>query len=99
MSYWRSTVIVVISAVAVLLLSLQVWAQSVASGTIQGTVVDPSGGVVVGATVEMQNPLSGYRQTTTTDSAGMFRFNNVPFNMYHVQVTQTGFGPAAQDVN
>ncbi len=61
--------------------------------------MDPTGGVVVGATVEMRNPLTGYRQTIVTDSAGMFRFNNVPFNMYHIQVTQSGFAPGAQDVN
>src|SRR6185295_6756538 len=74
-------------------------AQSVASGTIEGTVVDPSGGVVVGAMVEIQNPLTGFRQTTMTDPAGMFRFTNIPFNPYHLQVSQQGFAPTAQDVN
>jgi hypothetical protein len=34
-----------------------------------------------------------------TDSAGMFRFTNIPFNPYHLQVTQQGFAPTAQDVN
>src|SRR5439155_26403764 len=37
--------------------------------------------------------------TTTTDSMGAFRFTNIPFNPYHLQVTQTGFAPSAQDVN
>src|SRR5215471_12063331 len=73
--------------------------QSVASGTIEGTVMDSSGGVVVGATVEIRNPLTGFQQTTTTDSMGAFRFTNVPFNPYHLQVTQTGFDPSAQDVS
>jgi hypothetical protein len=74
-------------------------AQSVASGTIEGTVVDPSGGIVVGATVEIRNPITGFQQMTTTDSMGVFRFSNVPFNSYHLQVMQTGFDPAAQDIN
>ena len=74
-------------------------AQSVASGTIDGTVADPSGGVISGAAVEIRNPISGYRQTTTTDSSGMFHFANVPFNSYHLEVTQQGFATAAQDVN
>src|SRR5947209_8816391 len=82
----------------VFFISSQASAQSVASGTIQGTVVDPTGGVVVGVAVEIRNPVTGYRQTATTDSAGMFRFNNVPFNPYHVQATQAGFATAAQDV-
>ncbi len=74
-------------------------AQSVASGTIEGTVVDPTGGVIVGAKVEMRNPLTGAAQTAVTDTAGMFRFTNIPFNNYHIEVTQQGFGSATQDVN
>jgi len=73
-------------------------AQSVASGTIEGTVVDPTGAVVAGATVEIRNPLTGFMQTATTDAMGTFRFTNLPFNPYHIQVMQEGFGPAAQDV-
>jgi Carboxypeptidase regulatory-like domain len=74
-------------------------AQSVASGTIEGTVVDSTGGVVVGATIEITNPLTGFQQTAVTDAMGAFRFTNIPFNPYHLQATQTGFAPAAQDVN
>lgn len=79
--------------------SRSVFAQSVASGTIEGTVVDPTGGVVVGAAVEIRNPITGFMQTAVTDAMGMFRLTNIPFNPYHVQITQTGFAPAAQDVN
>jgi Carboxypeptidase regulatory-like domain len=74
-------------------------AQSVASGTIEGTVTDSTGGVVVGATVDLRNPITGFQQTTTTDSAGAFRFTNIPFNPYHLQVTQQGFNPFSQDVS
>jgi hypothetical protein len=74
-------------------------AQSVASGTIEGTVVDSSGGVVVGATVAITNPLTGFQQTAVTDAMGAFRFTNIPFNPYHIQTTQKGFEPVAQDVN
>src|SRR5262245_12833471 len=72
--------------------------QSVASGTVEGTVTDPSGAVVAGATVEIRNPLTGYMQMSMTDSMGVFRFTNLPFNNYHVEVMQTGFETAAQDV-
>src|SRR5438876_10910318 len=70
-------------------------AQSVASGTIEGTVADPTGAVVVGAKVEMRNPITGYMQTAITDASGTFRFTNVPFNPYHIEVTQAGFATAA----
>ena len=69
------------------------------SGSVQGTVVDPTGAVVAGATVEIQNPVSGYVQSTTTNSSGEFAFSNVPFNPYHLTITQKGFQPAVQDVD
>src|SRR5262249_37590057 len=82
----------------VLLLTRPVFGQSVASGTIEGTVVDPSGAVVAGATVELRNPITGFLQTGTTDSMGIFRFTNVPFNPYHLQVSRAGFATTAQDL-
>ena len=70
-----------------------------ASGTISGTVADPTGAVVPGATVKIQNPVSQYERTATTDSAGHFQFNNVPYNAYHMTVDATGFSNFVQDVH
>ena len=50
------------------------------SGTINGTVTDPSGAVIPGASVSVQNPVSAYSRTTTTDTTGHFHFPNFPFN-------------------
>jgi hypothetical protein len=69
------------------------------SGSINGTVVDPSGAVVKNAAVEISNPVSGYTRSTPTDSTGRFSFANVPFNPYHLTVTATGFAPYYQDVD
>jgi hypothetical protein len=75
-------------------------AQSGGSSTsVNGTVLDPSGAVVPGATVEIHNPVSHFDRTTTTDSVGKFTISNVPFNPYHLAVTRTGFSPHAQDVD
>jgi len=68
------------------------------SGSISGTVVDPTGAVVPNATVQIHNPVSGFDRTTTTDSAGRFTLPNIPFNPYHLRVTATGFASFAQDV-
>jgi len=68
------------------------------SGILDGTVTDPSGGAVPGATVEMHNPVSHYDRSTTTDTDGKFRFANVPFNPYHLTVTATGFAVTSTDV-
>jgi hypothetical protein len=69
------------------------------SATVSGTVSDPSGAVVPGATVEIHNPVSGFDRTTTTDDAGKFTISNIPFNQYHMTVKGQGFAPYAQDVD
>jgi hypothetical protein len=67
--------------------------QSVGSGTISGSVLDPSQMVIPKAAVELRNQVTGYTQTTETDETGAFRFNNVPPNMYEIVVTANGFTP------
>ena len=75
------------------------FAQNAGSSTaISGTVTDPSGAVVVGATVSVHNPVSGFERSATTDSSGNFTIANVPFNPYHMTVTATGFAQYVQDV-
>jgi hypothetical protein len=74
------------------------WAQGGSSGSIEGVVKDPSGGVVVNATVEISYAISGYNRTTTTGSDGSFRFTNVPFNTYHTTVSAAGFASSTLDV-
>src|SRR5947209_7400387 len=68
------------------------------SGSVNGTVVDPTGAVVPNAKVEMRNPVSGFDRSTITDSAGRFEFTNIPFNPYHLTVIATGFVSYTQDV-
>jgi hypothetical protein len=68
------------------------------SGSISGTVLDPSGAVVANASVEIHNPVTAYDRKTTSDSKGNFSFVNVPFNNYHMTVTAAGFDKTAQDV-
>ena len=74
-------------------------AQSGTYGSIQGMVTDPSAAAVAGATVEIQNPVSGYDRTTTSDTNGHFSFANVPFNPYHMTVVAAGFQSYVQDVD
>jgi hypothetical protein len=69
------------------------------SGSLEGVVKDPSGSVVANATVEVSNPVSGFRRGATTGSDGSFRFTNVPFNPYHLTVTATGFSTYTQDAD
>ncbi len=61
------------------------------SGTLIGTVADPTGAVIPGATVTIANSVSGYTRTQTSDSSGHFQFVNVPFNPYQLTVSSSGF--------
>jgi len=74
-------------------------AQSVGnSTTLNGTVLDVTGAVVVGATIKIHNPVSSLARSTQTDTTGQFSFVNIPFNPYHLTVTAKGFSPYTQDV-
>jgi len=69
------------------------------SGSIEGTVKDPSGAVIPGATVEIVNPVSGYTRTAATDPSGAYQFANVPFNPYHVTISANGFVSFSADTD
>ena len=69
-----------------------------AAGTITGTVTDSSGAVIPDATVTIENPVSGLKRSVKTDSAGQYRFTNLPFNPYHLVARATGFSPFSADV-
>ena len=68
------------------------------SGSVSGTVMDPNGALVTGATVEITNPVSGYSRNVVTDSSGAFRFYNLPFDEYTVVVTSPSFAPLRKQV-
>jgi Carboxypeptidase regulatory-like domain len=81
-----------------MLLCSAAMAQSIGSGTITGTVLDPSGAAIPGAALSVQNPITNYSQTATTDASGAFRFTNVPMNSYHLDAKAAGFTTYAKDV-
>ncbi|HXO88714.1 MAG TPA: TonB-dependent receptor [Candidatus Acidoferrales bacterium] len=69
------------------------------STVVAGTVADPTGAVIPGATVTIHNPVSQFERSTTTDASGNFSFQNVPFNPYHMSVNAQGFAGYAQDID
>lgn len=42
------------------------------AGTINGTVKDPSGAVIPGATVTIHNPVTSFERKASTDASGAF---------------------------
>src|SRR6267143_3167816 len=86
----------VLAILAVLSLAMGVNAQTF-RGTINGTVTDPSGGVVPNAAVKATETATGIDHTTVTTSEGAFTFQDIPLGLYKVTVTATGFPPYAVD--
>ena len=75
---------------AVLLCSLPSLAQQTL-GSINGTVVDPSGAAVPGATVTATNAAINVTSTTTSSGTGSFQIFNLPVGTYVVKVSRDGF--------
>ncbi len=61
------------------------------NGQIVGTVTDPAGAVVPNATVQAVNTGTGFRQSATTTSSGLYRFNILPLGLYEITVESSGF--------
>ena len=74
----------------VLVASLPVAAQTV-TGTVTGTVVDPSELAVPKASVSFTNEETGDQRTTSTDSAGNFVLSSVQPGRYTISVQAAGF--------
>src|SRR5436305_5854963 len=64
------------------------------NGEITGTITDPSGAAVSGATVEISNADTGFKQSAKTGESGLYRFAVLPLGTYEIAVQAAGFGPA-----
>jgi Carboxypeptidase regulatory-like domain/TonB-dependent Receptor Plug Domain len=60
-------------------------------GTVLGSVTDPSGAVVAGATVKVKNLGTGQERSAVTSADGSYSVNELPIGSYSVTVSQTGF--------
>ncbi len=65
--------------------------QVTGTGTIIGTVTDPSGAVVAGAQVTITDLSTGSFQGQPTNQVGRFTFSSVKPGTYNVTVTMKGF--------
>ena len=61
------------------------------TGSITGTITDPSGSAIVGATVRLVSEQTGAIRTVAADAEGNFVFTAVNAGMYTVGAEQAGF--------
>ena len=84
--------------VALASVATQGMAQSLFSGDIQGTITDPSGAVIAGATVALKSTDTGANQTATTNVSGAYRFSLLKPGHYTVTASEAGFQKAERGV-
>jgi hypothetical protein len=81
--------------VGFLALSLLLSAQ-ISTTSLRGTVSDPKGAVLSGATVTITNPSTGFTRTTKSDSQGSYQFLELPPAKYELVADAPGFGTMRQ---
>ena len=69
-------------------------AQSLTTGGISGTIADPTGAIIPGATVNLLSLDTGTTQTTTANQAGVYGFTLLKPGRYQVSVSLAGFQKA-----
>ena len=75
---------------------LELKAQTGGTGSIEGTVTDPTGSVVAGATVTATDTLTGVKTTATTTGAGRYVISLLQPDSYDVTVTAPSFSTLTQ---
>jgi outer membrane receptor protein involved in Fe transport len=90
MRFSRFTLWFVYSLLALSSLTISAFAQT-SRGTLSGTVTDSSHAVIPNVTVKITQQGTGTARQTTTNSAGIYRFDAVDLGIYSVSAQATGF--------
>src|SRR5947207_7054651 len=75
---------------AIALVTASGWAQA-PTGAITGTVVDPTGAVVAGATVTVTNPSTNSQRVVKTNNSGVYDVPALPPGNYNLKAEMPGF--------
>jgi hypothetical protein len=62
-----------------------------AAGRIAGTVVDPSGAVIVGVKITVTNTGTGVSRETISSNEGNYQVVDLPIGMYRITAEKPGF--------
>lgn len=68
------------------------------TGTIYGTITDPTGAAIIGATVTVTKLETNLTRTATTDAEGAYKFTLLPVGRYGISVEAEGFKSYREEV-
>src|SRR5579863_3518370 len=86
----RSVFVAAILTVSLLLVAAPMFGQG-GTGTITGTITDPTGLAVAGATIEAKNVETGVVYSAASTAAGNYAIANLPVGTYVVTAKVSGF--------
>jgi hypothetical protein len=66
-------------------------AQTAGTGSIQGTLQDPTGAIVQQGSVTLTDTATGVKHKTTSGADGLYSFPNIPIGVYNLDVSAPGF--------
>ena len=78
------------------LFSVAAWSQAQLA-TVSGTITDPSGAVVPGASIMIVGQSAGWKRSVLTDTAGEYRFAGLPTGTYSLRIEKPGFQSQAHE--
>ena len=87
----RCVMVAVCCLFASFCMSIPAMGQMADTGSVAGTVTDPSGAAVAGAAVTLTDTSTSAQRTTTSNEAGRYVFPNVPPGTYNMTATKMGF--------
>src|SRR5262245_33749733 len=93
---YKATFRLAIAIASLLALSAIVLAQS-SKGVLVGTVTDPTGSVITGASVKVTNSATNVTRETVSRSEGSYRLDAVDPGIYKIEVGASGFKTMARD--
>jgi iron complex outermembrane receptor protein len=87
-----------LAVLVTILLCVAVGQAKPGKAVLAGTVLDPSGHSIPGATLTLADPITGISRTVVTSRSGLYKLPDLPVGTYHLKVSYPGFAPYSQDV-
>ncbi len=84
-------VLILVLTLALVGIGVPTASAQVSKGSISGSITDPQGAAVLGASITVVSKDTNQKTTTESDSSGLFRVSLLPPGTYRVEISKEGF--------